>query len=119
MKECKSYKQFIQIQRKYGKRYYRMRRGRADWHEWIAYNATTIDELEEIKTHRKHCDETLRFFVDKTIEMFGKDVKNFYRNCIGVVTGLQITEKDYYYILTMDDGGKMLISCCGHIEVDE
>ena len=77
-------------------------------HFLYTYTITTIEGLKEVKTWQNGSD-TFRSIVDEVIENFGKPFSK------GILTGLEITEEDCYYIF--DDNGKLSgSSCVGHLE---
>lgn len=122
-RKCKSYKEFCKIERKYIKYldYFRCphwfqfrKRLQSLYYIWIEYEFTDLDELKQLqkrinrpfsKTHK-----TFVHIVNEAVEHFGKEFKN------GKLTGISITNEDYYWIYTKPDGKRLFGSCVGRLE---
>lgn len=122
-RKCKSYKEFCKINRKYIKYFDSWRckhwrqfhqRLRCLYYVWIEYEFTDLDELKQFqkyvnKPFSKTCIN-LKGIVNKAVDNFGKEFKN------GKLTGISITNEDYYWIYTKPDGRRLFGSCVGRLE---
>jgi hypothetical protein len=122
-RNCKSYKEFRKIERKYFKYFDAWRckhwkqfyqRLKCLYYVWIEYEFT---DLEELKRFQKYVnkpfskvDINLRGIVNKVVDNFGKEFK------AGKLTGFSITNEDYYWIYTKPDGNRLFGSCVGKLE---
>lgn len=77
-------------------------------HFLYTYTITTIEGLKEAKTWQNGT-EVFRDIVDEVIENFGKPFSK------GILTGLEITEEDCYYLF--DNNGIINSdTCCDDLE---
>ena len=123
-RKCKSYKEFCKIERKYIKYFDAWRckhwkqfyqRLRCLYYVWIEYEFTDLDELKRFQKYVNRpfskTDKNLRGIVNKAVDNFGKEFKNGRK-----LTGISITNEDYYWIYTNPDGTRLFGSYVGRLE---
>lgn len=122
-RECKTYREFTKIIRKYYKTWLNKRRiyGKCTleypWWIWLEYDILSIDELKKLQKSLNYpfytsgfLNKSLKRIVNDVIDNYGKDFSH------GKLVGLQITNEDYYYIYKKEDGYMTLDSCVSKIE---
>lgn len=122
-RKCKSYKEFCKIERKYFKYFDSWRckhwrqfhqRLRCLYYIWIEYEFNDLEELKQLQKRLNHPfaknDKTLKHIVNEAVDNFGKEFKH------GKLTGISVTNEDYYWIYTKPDGKRLFGSCVGRLE---
>lgn len=124
---CKSYKEFCKIERKYIHWFFNKKYKKAHyeqlnrlWFVWIEYQFLSLEEIEKfykyisqpyIKGRRnKQHNKTLKRIIGAVIDNYSKEFKN------GKLIGFSITNEDYYYIYQNKNGKRIYDTCCSKIE---
>ena len=112
MKKLETYKKFLKVVRKYYKKKLKNSKN-SIWTIYWEYIADTKEKIEEIRRHKKYLTPNLDLITNEVLRDLGKEVIfDRLEKGIGILSGISITEEDYYYVVDYPEG-RQFITCCG------